>query len=91
MKDALDNRENKSLSTEDLIKMARFVLQNNYFEFNGIVKQHISGNATGTKFAPTCACIFMEKLETDFLNIPEYLPLVRYRYIDDMFFIWIHG
>ena len=25
MKDALDNRENKSISTEDLIKMARFV------------------------------------------------------------------
>ena len=28
-KDALDNRENKSVSTEHLIKMARFVLQNN--------------------------------------------------------------
>ena len=53
LKDALENRESKSISTEDLIKMARFVLQNNYFEFNGIVKQQISGTAIGTKFAPT--------------------------------------
>ena len=49
LKDALDYRDNKSISTEDLIKMARF----------------ISGTANGTKFAPTYACIFMNKLETD--------------------------
>ena len=91
LKDALDNRENKSISTEDLIKMARFVLQNNYSEFSGIVKQQISGTATGTKFAPTYACIFMDKLGTDFLNTQEYLLLVWYQYIDDIFFIWTHG
>ena len=90
LKDALDNRENKSIITEDPIKRARFVLQNNYFEFNGIVKQQISGTAIGTKFAPTYACIFMDKLETDFLNTQEYLLLVWYRYIDDIFFIWTH-
>ena len=49
LKDALENRENKSINTEDIIKMACFVLQNYYFEFNGIVKQHISGTAIGTK------------------------------------------
>ena len=91
LKNALDNRENKSISTEDLIKMARFILQNNYFELNGIVKQQISGTAIGTKFAPTYAGIFMDKLETDFLNTQKYLPLVRYRYIDDIVFIWTHG
>ena len=58
LKDALGNRENKSISNEELIKMARFVLQNNYFEFNGTVKQQISGTTIGTKFAPTYACIF---------------------------------
>ena len=87
MKDALDNRENKPVSTEDLIKMARLVLQNNNFEFNGIVKQEIAGTAIGTKFAAKYACIFMDKLESDFLNTQEYLPLVWYRYIDDIFFI----
>ena len=87
LKDALDNRENKPVSTEDLIKMARLVLQNNNFEFDGIVKQEIAGTAIGTKFAPKYACIFMDKLEADFLNTHEYLPLVWYRYIDDIFFI----
>ena len=91
MKDALDNRENKFVSTEDLIKMARFVLQNNYFELNGIAKQQISGTAIDTKFALTYACIFIDKLETDFLNTQEYLTLVWYRYIDDIVFIWTHG
>ena len=52
LKDALDNRENKAVGTEDLMKKAGFVLQNNYFEFNGIVKQKISGTAVVTKFAP---------------------------------------
>ena len=87
LKDALGNRENKSISTEDLIKMALFILQNIYFEFNEIVKQQISRTAIGTKFAPTYACIFMDKLKTDFLNTQEYQPLVWYQYIDDIFFI----
>ena len=50
---------------------------------NGIVKQQISGTANGTKFAPTYAFIFMDKLETDFLNTQEYLLLVWYWYIDN--------
>ena len=33
----------------------------------------------------------MDKLETDFLNTQECLPLVWFRYIDDIFFIWTHG
>ena len=40
LKDALDSRENKSISAKDLIKMACFVLQNNYFEFNSIVNKY---------------------------------------------------
>ena len=91
LKDTLDRIENKFISTQDLIKMDRFILQSNYFEFNGIVKQQISGTAVGTKFALTYTYIFMDKLETDFLNTQEYLPLVWYRYIDDIFFIWTHG
>ena len=33
----------------------------------------------------------MDRLETDFLNTQEYLPLAWYRYIDNIFFIWTHG
>ena len=38
---ALNNRTNKKVSTKDLVKIAKFVLKNNYFEFNGKVKQQI--------------------------------------------------
>ena len=35
----LEQREDKKISTEDLLEMAQFVLKNNYFEFNSKVKQ----------------------------------------------------
>ena len=64
----LDAREHKTVSTVDIVKMARFVLGNNYFEFNGHVKKKISGTAIGTKFPPPYACIFMDDIETKFLQ-----------------------
>ena len=58
--------DNKSISTEDLVKMTEFVLKNNYFEFNSTVKHQISGTAIGTKFAPPYACIFTDYIEREF-------------------------
>ena len=43
--------------------MAKFVLKNNFFEFNSKTKQQISGTVIGTKLAPPYAGIFMDKLE----------------------------
>ena len=51
LKEVLDRREEKKTSTEDLVKMAEFVLKHNYFKFNGQVKHQISGTAIGAKFA----------------------------------------
>ena len=39
LRKALDSRENKKISTDDLTKMAEFVLKNHYFQFNGKVKK----------------------------------------------------
>ena len=71
--------------------MAKFVLSNNYFEFSKKVFQQISGTAIGTKFAPPYACIYMEEIETKFLQIQRLKLLVLLRFIDDIFFIWTHG
>ena len=43
--------------------MAKFVP-----EFNGETKQQISGPAIGPKSAPVYVCIFMEQVESKFLN-----------------------
>ena len=36
-------RESKQVSAEKLIKLVKVVVQNNYFEFNGEIKQQIPG------------------------------------------------
>ena len=91
LEEALEERESKQISTDDLIKRAKFVLQNNYFEFNREVKQQISGTAIRTKFAPPYACIFMDPVESEFLKTQQHQPLVRFRYIDGIFFISTYG
>ena len=90
LKTVLDKRENHSIPTEKLVKMAEFVLKNNFFEFNGLVKEQISGTAIGTKCAPSYACIFMDEFETKFIESQQNKPLVWFRYTDDIFFIWTH-
>ena len=87
----LEEPEDKRIATEDILQMAKFVLKNSFFEFNSKIKQQISGTAIGTKFAPPYACIFMDKLETDFLDKENLKPWVWLRYIDDIFFVWTHG
>ena len=85
LRDALDNREVRQIPTEDLLKMAEFKLKKNHFEFSGSIKQQLSGTAIGTKFAPPYACIFMDKLEPNFLKTQTLQPLVWFRYIDVFF------
>ena len=84
----LEERSDKKVPSADLVDMAEFVLKNNFFEFDSKVKQQVSGTAIGTKFAPPYACIFMDKVEIDFLETQVVKPLVWLRYIDDIFFIW---
>ena len=68
LKKQLDNFYEKSIPTEDLVKMDEFVLENNYLELNSIVKHQISGTAIGTKFAPPYAFIYMDYMENQFLR-----------------------
>ena len=87
LREALDKRKTHKVPTGKLVKMAEFVLKNNYFQFSDKVYQQISGTAIGTKFAPPYACIFMDQVESKFLQTQKFQPLVCFRYIDDIFFI----
>ena len=87
--EALEKRDIKKIPTEDLVKMAEFVLNNNIFEFNS--KAYQQKSAIGTKFAPRYACIYMDEVEQKFLETQSKKPLIWLRYIDDIFFIWTHG
>ena len=73
------------IPTNDLVKLAEFVLKSNLFELKNENKKQISGTAIGTKFAPPYAYIYMDKTKTDFLKTQELQPFVWSRYIDDIF------
>ena len=74
-----------------IIKFINLILRNNIFRFaNGFFLQKI-GTAMGTRMAPNYANLFMGDLEDEILQGYPKKPLVWYRYIDDIFFIWTHG
>ena len=68
--------------------MTEFILKNNFFEFKTKIIQQISGTVIGTKFAPPYACLFMDRIENNFLDSGIVKPRLWLRYIDDIFFIW---
>ena len=47
--------------------------------------------AIETKFLPTYASSFLDKLESDFLKSRELTPFNWYFSTDNVFFIWTHG
>ena len=91
LKDFLDSRVDKQVTTDTLIELAELVLKNNIFEFSDKTYKQIRGTAIGTKFAPPYAILFMAALEEKILNKVKKKPNVWWRYIDDIFFIWEHG
>ena len=66
--------DNKSIPTEDLVKMTEFVLKNNYFEFNSTFKHQTLGTAVGIKFALPYACSFMDCIKREFLKSEQIQP-----------------
>ena len=60
LKQALYKRENRNTSTNDLIRMTELVLKNSYFEYNGQVKQQISGTPVALRLSRQFqACLFI--------------------------------
>ena len=72
LREELNKRKTHKVPTGKLVKIAEFVLKNNYFQFSDKMYQHISGTAIGTKFAPLYACIFMDQVESKFLQTQKF-------------------
>ena len=58
LREALERREDKAISTNSLTELAHLVLKNNFFEFNGDFYQQLRGTAISTKCAPCYAILF---------------------------------
>ena len=91
MRKALEPRQNPSISTDSLVSLRKLVLDSYVFEFDDKVYTNKLGTAIDTKFAPAYASLFMSSLVEGMLNSCEGKPWIWYRYIDDIFFIWIHS
>ena len=72
------------------LRLARFVLENNYVECKGIEGSFLQriGTAMGTSFSVTYAVISMICLETPIINEFQQHIVLYKRYIDDIFLIW---
>ena len=75
-----------------LMRMAfNLALRRNAFCFNGKIYSQKTRVAMGSPISPTLAIMFMHHLESRFLAVCDPVPLFYQRYIDNVFFIWIHG
>ena len=88
---AFDTRENKKIPTETLIRLLEFVLKKTMFRFNGKLYEQKEGTTMRTKMAVMYAIQTMADLEKAFLDTQTHLPLVWWRFIDDIFLLWTWG
>ena len=86
-----ETRDNKQISSDTLTELAEVVLKNNIFEFDEKTFKQKRGTTIGTKFAPPYAILFMANLEEKMLESFEKKPMIGWRYIEDIFFIWQHS
>ena len=87
MLDFLNLKQLNGLKTETIIRLSRFVMQNNYFSFNGQFYHQIRGGAMGSPLTLTmanCYMFFFERQIAKQINNSGGLYL---RYIDDIFLI----
>ena len=90
-KKVLDRRESKEIPTDVVLRLLEFVLKRAFFRFN---KQHYEqkhGTTMETTAAPNYSIITVDDIETSFLETQTLLPLIWWRYIDDIFALWCWG
>ena len=91
LEEALNSRADLTPPTDNLCHLIKLILSTNSFTFNKEYYLQVLGTAMGTCMAPSYANLFMGKLEREFLQTQDKVPLVWWRYIDDVFIMWTHG
>ena len=71
LKNFLDSTVDRQVTTDTLIKLAELIPKKNIFEFSDKTYKQIRGTATGTKFAPPYAILFMVALQERILSLKE--------------------
>ena len=77
----LDNRENKEVTTYNLVEIADIVLKNNYFQFLDKIFKQKRDTAIGTKFASPYSIFFMVDIGKRLLSDKDLQSYIWWRYI----------
>ena len=89
---AMNKRGDRTIPTEFLVKLMKFVCTSNIFVFDQQLFLQLIGVAMGSRSSPTFACIFMGMLEVMMLSswseTGELMPHLWKRFIDDVLFFW---
>jgi hypothetical protein len=70
-----------------LLELLDLTLRSNDFVFNGEVFLQVCGIAMGKDYAPSEANLYLEKFDDDAVGY-EIVPLLYFRFLDDVFFVW---
>ena len=71
--------ERSYLSVDNILKLSDFVLNHNYFNYDGDHYKQIFGCAMGSAISPVLADLVMEEIEETFRHPPKWW----FRYVDD--------
>ena len=80
-----------SMPFEEINRLLELSLLHNDFLFNDQWFLQTSGTAMGKKYAASFANICMANLEDEVLCKAKSKPLVMFRFIDDIYFVWNHS
>lgn len=90
IKEKFQQHPDKKRPDKELLQLLEINLTRNDFQFNNEYFLQVKGTAMGKKFAPAYANIFMAHWETSALASCEKKPLYYFRYLDDIWGIWVH-
>ena len=73
---------------QHILKLLEIAMRFNDFEFNGDFFLQTMGTAMGKRFAPSLANIYMLDFDKAAMHEFKIKPLLFFRYLDDIFFLW---
>ncbi|CAF1538052.1 unnamed protein product [Adineta ricciae] len=87
MLDHLKLKKVNNVRTEAILRLARFVMKNNYFKYNGQYYHQVRGGAMGSPLALTIANCYMFFYEQNIIRQVTNSLGLYLRFIDDIFII----
>ena len=88
VREALNNRSDQTIPTEEIIKMMDVVLENNNFSFNNKHFIQTEGTAIGSRLGMNYASTYLGKWEQQLFEQADIQPLSYFRYVDDIWGLW---